>query len=230
MHKDTRAFLAIWNDVDPPHAAEWDRWHVQEHFPERVGIDGFLVGRRYLAMEPGETTYFTLYEGRDLHVFDGPAYLDRLNNPTPWTQKISPAFRNFIRGASRCVARTGLGDGGFLLAVRLTKDAGAGTPEDSNVTADAMAAEIMALDGIHGVAVGCCDPDVTLVETAERRRRSGTADAIYNAVVLIEALEPEPLGTQRDAICAAVRKHAPAYVIAGACRYQLGYRLSRSDL
>ena len=45
------AFLALWNDFDPARDAEYNCWHTFEHVPERVGIEGILAGRRYVAME-----------------------------------------------------------------------------------------------------------------------------------------------------------------------------------
>ena len=107
MLRRTRAFLAIWHDIDPAMEPEWHRWHTYEHLPERVGIPGFLAGRRYMSDDAPLQRCFTLYEGADLPVFNSPAYLERLNNPTPWTRKISPAFRAFMRGACRLVATAG---------------------------------------------------------------------------------------------------------------------------
>jgi hypothetical protein len=53
-------FLALWNDFDPAREAEYECWHTFEHVPERVGIPGFLSGRRYRAAERSESQYFTL--------------------------------------------------------------------------------------------------------------------------------------------------------------------------
>ena len=45
------AFLALWNDIEPQRRTEYDAWHTFEHVPERVGIPGFIRGRRYVARE-----------------------------------------------------------------------------------------------------------------------------------------------------------------------------------
>jgi hypothetical protein len=42
------AFVA-WHDIAAGREADYDRWHSQEHMLERVGIDGFRRGRRYVA-------------------------------------------------------------------------------------------------------------------------------------------------------------------------------------
>lgn len=225
MHKDTTAFLAIWNDVAPEHEVEWNQWHTVEHMPERVGVEGFLAGRRYAATEPGDTRYFTLYEARDLHVFDGPAYLERLNNPTPWTRKMSPAFRNFARGACRCIAAEGVGDGGFALAVRLKGELG-----QSIARLSELAGLLAQFEGAMGAAIGVCDPAVTLVQTNERKARSGTADAVYAAAVIVEAFEPLTLSANRGRIRELISQHCPGLRLSTDCIYQLVYRLGKADL
>ena len=47
-----QGFLAIWDDVVAAGEAEWLRWHTREHMPERIGVPGFLGGRRYLDAAP----------------------------------------------------------------------------------------------------------------------------------------------------------------------------------
>ena len=123
MYSGSEAFLAIWHDIDPAMAAEWHRWHSQEHMPERVAIPGFLAGRRYMNPAAPRHACFTLYEGRDLAVFASPAYHERLNAPTLWTRSMAPAFRNFMRGACRRVASAGREQscGGALLTLRLER-------------------------------------------------------------------------------------------------------------
>ena len=53
--------------------------------PERVAIPGFLRGRRYVALD-ADLEFFNLYEAASPKVLAGPDYLERLNNPTPWTR------------------------------------------------------------------------------------------------------------------------------------------------
>src|ERR1700738_1478143 len=112
-------FLAMWNDIVPAGEAEFNLWHTREHMPERVGIPGFLVGRRYVDWSLGKYRYFTASEGHALGVFNSPAYRARLNAPTEWSRRIQPYFRNFLRAACQIVASTGSGVGGALLAARV---------------------------------------------------------------------------------------------------------------
>lgn len=43
-----RGFLPMWFECAEGFEREFDRWHTIEHMPERLGIPGFLRGRRYL--------------------------------------------------------------------------------------------------------------------------------------------------------------------------------------
>ena len=108
-----RAAVAMWWDVPPEVRGEWEDWHTHEHMRERLGIPGFLRGTRWVA-DSGEPSYFVLYETRDLKTMTSGAYLDRLNNPTPWSRKMMPYHRNMVR--SLCRVRAAFG-GGLAQAV-----------------------------------------------------------------------------------------------------------------
>jgi hypothetical protein len=42
--------VVIWHDIAPEGRAQFYAWHGREHMPERLGIPGFLRGRRYVAL------------------------------------------------------------------------------------------------------------------------------------------------------------------------------------
>jgi len=113
-----RGAVAIWNDVAPEGLAEFYEWHHREHMPERVGIPGFLRGRRYIAVR-GAPEFFTLYEASGTDVLAGPHYLERLNNPTPLTRHVIPQyFHNMVRGVCDVRFSVGVGEGGWLITLR----------------------------------------------------------------------------------------------------------------
>ena len=103
-----KAVVAMWWDIAPEIRAEWEDWHSTEHMPERLAIPGFLRGTRYVALS-GEPRYFVLYEAADLSVITTGPYLERLNNPTPWSRKMMPHHRNMVRAL--CVVREEWGGG-----------------------------------------------------------------------------------------------------------------------
>jgi hypothetical protein len=91
-----KGVLAIWNGVATGYESEFLEWHVKEHIPERVGVTGFLRGRRYLSVD-GTPAYFNFYETETYQVLSSEPYLGRLNDPTPWTRKVVSNFKDTSR-------------------------------------------------------------------------------------------------------------------------------------
>src|SRR4051812_4319050 len=94
--------ICIWNDITDEGEAEFYAWHIEEHIPERVGIPGFIRGRRYVACDDAsEPKFFTLYETATPEVHVGQDYMNRLNAPTDWTRRATQGFRNTFRALTR---------------------------------------------------------------------------------------------------------------------------------
>lgn len=132
-----RAAMLLSFDVATQAQPEHDDWHSHEHLPERLSIPGFLRGSRWRSLA-GAPAYLVLYEVAELGVLSSPAYLDRLNHPSPWTTKIMPSYRGMRRGLCEIVARAGHGLGGFGLLLRFGVEAHGETP-----LRDWLAAEVM---------------------------------------------------------------------------------------
>lgn len=113
-----RAGLGIWMDIVPDVEADFDRWYREQHFPERLGVRGFLRGRRYLAIR-GAPKYFIVYETEAGEVLRSPAYMARLNNPTDWTRRVLPNMRNVLRNAYRLVSSVGDETGQTVVTLRI---------------------------------------------------------------------------------------------------------------
>ena len=111
-----KAAVAIWCDVAPEVREEFDDWHAHEHMPERLAIPGFLRGSRWV----GDAGYFMLYEARSEATVTAGPYLERLNNPTPWSRKMMPHHRNMVRGLCRVEGSAGTALGQALLTVRFS--------------------------------------------------------------------------------------------------------------
>ena len=111
------AAMLLSFDVAADAIEEHDRWHTHEHLPERLSIPGFLRGTRWVATE-GAPRYMVVYEVESLATLASPAYLARLNDPTPWTQRIMPRYRGMRRGLCAVVASCGHGQGGFAALIR----------------------------------------------------------------------------------------------------------------
>ena len=111
------AAMLLSFDVDAEVVQEHDRWHTHEHLPERLSIPGFCQGTRWVALGDGPR-YMVLYEVESLATLGSQAYLDRLNQPTPWTTRMMPHYRGMSRGLCRVLRSCGLGMGHYALQLR----------------------------------------------------------------------------------------------------------------
>ena len=118
------AAMLLWFDVAPDEIPEHDEWHTREHFPERVGIPGFLRAQRWVSAT-SSPRYHILYEVADVGVLSSAPYLERLNNPTPWTSRMMPHYRGMVRGFCRREGGTGtvLGTTGVSVRFAAAHDA-----------------------------------------------------------------------------------------------------------
>jgi hypothetical protein len=117
----TQGILAIFNDVAAGRDAEFDEWFQGEHLIERLGVPGFLFGRRHKAIS-GSAAYSNFYLVESPAVLTSKAYLERLDNPTPMTKKImSEVFRNMNRTLCHRAARFGAFRGAYVVTARFNE-------------------------------------------------------------------------------------------------------------
>ncbi len=117
------AAVAIWCDVALEVKDEYDDWHAHEHMPERLAIPGFLRGSRWVSVD-GRNAYFILYELEALAILTAGPYLERLNNPTPWSRQMMPRHRNMVRSLCNVQSSFGAALGEATLAIRFAPQAG----------------------------------------------------------------------------------------------------------
>jgi hypothetical protein len=175
-----RAIVAVWNDITLPGRDNFIEWHNREHIPERVGIPGFLRGRRYIA-EYGTPTFFTLYEAVGQGVLIGNDYLQRLNNPTPWTKQATAEFRNTLRGVCAVRFSQGSGDGGVMLTLRFDPEGGNESRLERAIREELP--KIGALKGVTGTHLCIADSAASGIETAERK---GRQVGVPNWIIMVE--------------------------------------------
>jgi hypothetical protein len=183
--------LAIWNGIAPEAEAAFVAWHVREHIPERVGVPGFLRGRRYVAVE-GEPKYFNFYEAESPSVLTSPAYVARLNAPSAWTREVVAHFRDTSRTVCDTVASLGQGEGGAIETIQVRPGAEA-FPEGLE---RAFLGPVMEAAGIVGVHLLRGRADDSSGGTAEKALRA-QPDAVADWIILIEAVDIAALRTAR---------------------------------
>jgi len=109
----------IVEDAIPAH----DDWHTHEHLPERLSIPGFLRGTRWVSVD-GKTRYFVMYEVDRIATLQSEGYLERLNNPSPWTTQLMPSYRGMTRGLCSVSGSFGMGLGQAGLLLRFKPETG----------------------------------------------------------------------------------------------------------
>ncbi|MEZ5864720.1 MAG: hypothetical protein R3D25_11920 [Geminicoccaceae bacterium] len=170
--------VAIWHDIAAEGRNEFYAWHGQEHMPERVGIKGFIRGRRWIAIE-ADREYFNLYETRDPEVVRGPDYKARLDAPTPWTLSTVKHFRAVARSLCRVEAHEGTVDGALVATLRLD------LPDESAGGAwAARLPELMALPGIAAACLLVADREASGYVNAEQRERGGANEIPTHALIV----------------------------------------------
>lgn len=174
------ALLAIWSDIAPESETDYLHWLSREHTYERVTTDGFLAARVFRAEGVAARRYLILYELEDAHALGGADYVSKLNNPTPWSQRIMPRLQNFVRGGGPIVAQAGRGEGAFLLPIIL--DA---VPANGETIVETLAGH----DRICSVLLMRTDRVRTGVRTREKTMRK--KDESFAGLLLIEGLDAD---------------------------------------
>lgn len=185
-----KGVVAIWNGINDAAEAEFIRWHVREHIPERVGLPGFLRGRRYVSHD-ALPKYFNFYEADSVETLSSPAYRERLNDPTPWTRRVVREFRDTTRAICDVIVSTGRGEGAWIKTIRFALPV-----EQDGFRSQMLGFTVPTLhqqDGIVGVhLLKGAAPDAKSTKTAESTLRS-QPDQSVAWVLLVEGVEPDAL-------------------------------------
>ncbi|MGP9820418.1 hypothetical protein ACTZWW_10415 [Salinarimonas sp. NSM] len=180
MAADAAAGIVIWNGVAPGAAAEFERWHDEEHLAERLAIPGFLRARRGIAVD-GSAGYLTVYDVADADAIGQGAYPARLDAPSAWTRRVMPLMRDTARILCRVSASYGDGEGDRLVAMRLPDTAFRG---DATHAALAEEAARLVSEGVLAEATLLLRDDaLTARRTAEHALRAEPPETPAGALV-----------------------------------------------
>jgi len=171
--------LAIWNDAAPGRDAELNAWFQGEHLVERLGVPGFLYGRRHQAIS-GVSSYFNFYLVESPAVLTSKPYLERLDNPTPMTKKtMSGVFINMNRTLCYRTARRGSFRGAYAVTARFNE-----APDKAALTSllDRLVADINIAGGEVWIATDPTGQPVSM----EEKLRGG--DKKIKACLMIDTL------------------------------------------
>ncbi len=205
----TTAILGMWFDMAPQVEADFHEWHNREHMAERLALDGFRRGRRYKALS-GQPKFFFRYDLDEKTVAISDAYLARLNDPTEWTRRLSPNFKNFIRTVAQVTERLGAGIGSHTATLRLSPATARRDGLRDWLTREGLPA-MAERPGVVGAELWETDIAVTSPDTAERRLR-GRADNVADWVIVVDGIEADSLRAACSHVFSqsALRQHGAA--------------------
>jgi hypothetical protein len=212
-----KGMLITSMDVDPADEQDFNLWYDREHLAERVGIDGFLEARRWIA-ERASPKYFCTYSTAAFEDLTSPAYRKALASQTEWSKKNISRFKNMGRVVGRVTASRGQGRGGALAVVRLRL---------SGENTDGLRARVReeldpgTLDAIISMHLIESDPELSKSLTEPDKPNPGAGDWY----VLID-------GTDVDAVrrTAEARFKGGGAAIVSIGTYRLMWDLTKSDL
>jgi len=173
------AAMLLSFDVVPDAVEEHDRWHTQEHLPERLSIPGFLRGTRWVAAEGGPR-YMVLYEVESLRTLASDAYLASLNAPTPWTRRMMPSYRGMRRGLCSILGSFGFGQGGAAALIRFAADEAARADVQRWLLEEVLPA-VPTMSGLGSAHL--LQGDLAAEMTNEQRIRGGDGD-VDSAIIV----------------------------------------------
>ena len=218
------AAMLLSFDVVPEAIAEHDDWHTHEHLPERLSIPGFIRGSRWVALE-GQPRYLVVYEVAELATLASEAYLQRLNNPTPWTSEIMPSYRGMSRGFCAVTGSFGFGLGHVALLLRF-RPLAAAESQLRTWLAGELLEQLPARSGIGSVHLfeGALTPQMT----NEQRMRG--ADAGVDWAILVTGYSHDALALLLNAELGAPRLAEKGAVGVQGAIYRLDYALSHDEV
>jgi hypothetical protein len=218
-----KAAMLLAFDIVQEAIPEHDDWHTHEHLPERLSIPGFVRGTRWVALR-GQPRYFVMYEVTQLTILTSEAYLDRLNNPSPWTSKMMPHYRGMTRGFCSVVGSFGLGIGHLIQLLRFKPETGAESSLRRWLLQDALP-QLCSRPGIGSVHL--LEGTLTPTMTTEQRIR-GTDSRVDWALLLT--------GYSQDALAALAQTevggtHLERHGATGVldALYRMDYSLSHEE-
>lgn len=212
-----KGMLITSMDVDPAHEAELNVWYDREHIAERVGIDGFLEARRWIAHE-APRRYFCTYSTASFEALSAPAYVRALASQTDWSKQNIARFQNMIRAVGRISISRGVGRGAAMAVVRLRP-----APDAHYALREALRDRMDPgmLPGIISMHLVESDPALSRSLTEPDAPSPGAADWF----VLIDGTDVAPV-----AALAAERFTSTGAAVVSTGTYRLMWDLSRSDL
>lgn len=210
--------MAVWNDLEFGHEAEFEAWYQRQHIPERLRVPGFREARRYVAAS-GSPRYCAFYWLDDIAVMASPVYLERLAHPTRWTKRMMPRFRAMGRSPCSVTLDRGAGLGGAMTWIAMLDRRGA--PRACIERAFDRAAGDPALVRLQ---LWECEPRIAALVNPEQQLRTH-CDQVAEWIVCIEATTESAVQVHAASIVEAISPDGQQPQLYCAPAYRLVWRL-----
>lgn len=221
-----KAALAMWWDVSSDARPELEHWHAHEHFPERLGIPGFLRASRFTAVAGGEG-FLVMYELLDHAVLSSAPYVARLNAPSPWSTRMMPLHRNMVRAQCKVLQSHGAVTARHALTMRCSP-----VHEETDALQRGLgdlAASLSQQPGVVGLHVLRHEAPAMAVTTEQKIR--GEADRAADWIIVACGYELEALRKLEDSELSEARLLALGAAPETGCRfYELAYSATPADM
>lgn len=215
-----KAAMILSFDVAPEAIVEHDHWHSYEHFHERMSIPGFLRGSRWVASS-GKSNYVVMYEVKDLDTLASPPYLERLNNPSPWTSRMMTHYRGMNRGFCQVTSSQGFGLGQVGLLIRFSPEA-----EKEVALREWLSTEMLPSLPSRPGLVSAHLLEAALKPELTKEQRIRGKDAGVDWVLLVTGYSAESVAmlSNNDLSATLLEHHGALNIISGI--YQMGHSLT----
>lgn len=191
------AAMLLSFDIEAAAIEEHDRWHTHEHLPERLSIPGFRRGTRWISTA-GDPRYMVLYEVDSLETLASQAYLARLNNPTPWTQRMMLHYRGMNRGLCAVLGSFGFGQGGAAALIHFSPETSSTSQLNSWLLEDALPA----IPGLAGLGSAHLLQGAQVAAMTNEQRIRG-ADRGVDSAIIITGYDEEAVTAYAGGLCTA---------------------------
>lgn len=219
---NTAGALAIWHDIESSAEEAVLDWYSREHHQERVSVPGFVSARRWRATD-GSPKFFIYYRVLNPWTLTSAPYLDRVNNPTPWTRQSMPFFRNNSRTVCSVTARHGVGEGGAAATIRLTPAADRAGALRQWLSDDVLPG-ISLMNGAVSAELWEAQREATSIHSEERTLRSAP-DAEADWIIVLTGRKTDQIATISREVLAAAKLEAAGAAGVERGVYQLEYAL-----
>lgn len=221
-----RAALAMWWDMAPDALDEFAHWHAHEHFPERLGIPGFMRASRWVCAQGGEGI-FVLYELQSHAVLGSAPYLARLNAPSPWSQRMMPHHRHMVRSQCHVLESVGGCTAQQMLTVRLSPAPG----REAALRAALRALGQQWAQQAGGVGLHLLQHQAPAIDQTEEQRIRGLSDQVADWVLLVSGYDAQALNVwAQEMLNEAVLTRMGAAARATQAFYTLAYAAVPEDM